>query len=566
MFIRNCATFGTLNLYYANITFTQKFFPNMSNPFLTPRRAMVLECLLIVGLALVPLFATFPYRVNIFLSWEGAYRLSEGQVPYKDFGLPLGYGYWLVPALFFKLFGPQLISLVKAQILLNIVGGLSFRYILQQMRVSPGVRLLSVLVFVLSYSFVNFWPWYNNTVIIYQLVGLAFLFRGLGEGRWKWPALFFAGAFTFLSFFTKQDGGGLALLLALALLGYHSLNARRWQELAGFIGSYVLVALIFIIPAMPGFGYWFNHGQPPHSSRLSVMDFIDVLLIESQWLKFYFAVIVILLLPELRKPRELWRNRSLMLFLLLTVGILTEAALFQVTSYTPPDNNIFFHGFAVAFILFRIYDLTTVRFEDLKPFLAAAVVIMLWWSASYYKYIARILYQLNPPAAAVVVPGGENVVNRHNFMVNLDTTDVPTSEWTFSSLPEFSKVYMPPSTVAGIDRVMALPEAKKGKDAKVLNLTELTPLDHAIGYTLETGADIPLWHHLGVGMFNRQMAAYTEKIRNRHYDLVLYEHAPTLNNFFGSALRDELKQHYRQIDSFHAPRRPTNAYIEVFVR
>ncbi len=38
---------------------------------------------------------------------------------------------------------------------------------------------------------------------------------------------------------------------------------------------------------------------------------------------------------------------------------------------------------------------------------------------------------------------------------------------------------------------MALPEAKKGKDAKVLNLTELTPLNHAIGYTMETGTDIP---------------------------------------------------------------------------
>lgn len=539
----------------------------MANPFLTPRRALVLECLLIIGLAFVPLFATFPYRVNIFLSWEGAFRMSEGQIPYRDFGMPLGYGYWLMPALFFKVFGPQLISLVKAQILLNIMGGLSFRYILQQMRVSPGVRVLSVIVFLLSYSFVNFWPWYNNTVIIYQLVGLAFLFRGLGEGRWKWPALFLAGAFTFLSFFTKQDGGGLALLLALAILGYHSLNARRWQELAGFLGSYLLVACLFIIPAAQyGFGYWFNHGQPPHSSRLSLMDFIDVLLIESQWLKFYFALIVILMIPELKNPRALWGNRSKMLFLLLTIGIITEAALFQVTSYTPPDNNIFFHGFAIAFILTRLYDLSSIRFEAWKPFLAAVAVVMIWWSASYYKYIARILSQLNPPVATAPVPGGENVVNRHNYMVNLDTTDVPTGEWTFSSLPEFRKIYMPPSTVAGIDRVMALPEVKKGKAAKVLNLTELTPLDHAIGYTQETGPDVPLWHHLGVAMFNKQLEVYTDKVRNKHYDLVLYEYAPTLNNFFPWALRDELHRHYRKIDSFHAPRRPTNAYIEVFVR
>ena len=35
----------------------------------------VAEIWLIVILASVPLFASFPYRLNIFLSWEGAYRM-----------------------------------------------------------------------------------------------------------------------------------------------------------------------------------------------------------------------------------------------------------------------------------------------------------------------------------------------------------------------------------------------------------------------------------------------------------------------------------------------------------
>jgi hypothetical protein len=60
----------------------------------------VVEILLIVSLACVPLFATFPYRVNIFLSWEGAYRMSQGQIPYRDFGMPLGYMFgWFRPFL-----------------------------------------------------------------------------------------------------------------------------------------------------------------------------------------------------------------------------------------------------------------------------------------------------------------------------------------------------------------------------------------------------------------------------------------------------------------------------------
>src|SRR5919112_4000598 len=87
----------------------------------------VAEIIIIVILACVPLFATFPYRVNIFLSWEGAYRLSQGQIPYRDFGMPLGYMFWVVPALFMKLFGTQLITLVKAQVLINIISGLASR-------------------------------------------------------------------------------------------------------------------------------------------------------------------------------------------------------------------------------------------------------------------------------------------------------------------------------------------------------------------------------------------------------------------------------------------------------
>ncbi|MGX5819185.1 hypothetical protein ACWKWU_13360 [Chitinophaga lutea] len=539
----------------------------MDHPFLTSRRATIIECLLIFGLAVVPLFVSFPYRVNIFLSWEGAYRLSQGEMPYRDFGMPLGFGYWLVPALFFKLFGPSLISLVKAQVLLNIAGGLAFRSILRSLRVPTGVRVLSVLVYVLSYSFSNFWPWYNNTVIIYQLVGLAFLLPGLSRGKWSWLQLLAAAFFTFLSFFTKQDGGGMALLVCLALLGYHSLIEKRWRELGLFTAFYVLVACAFILPFVPyGFGYWFNHGQPPHNSRLSLKDILDEFLTLSQWIKFYLLIIVALLAPQLRNIKKLWQDKGQMLFILVTLGILVEAALFQVTSYTPPDNNIFYHAFATAFILTYLSRQLQIGAESLRPFLAGGVLVLLWWSGAYYKYISRILDRVLP-AKQKVAMGGENVVSRNNFMLNPDTTNVPESQWVFSSLPEFRRIYMPPSTVEGIARLMERPEVKQnGRSLKVLNLTELTPLKHSIGYIDEKGPGTPLWHHLGVGMFNRQLAYFQEKIAEKKYDIVLYEHAPTLNNFFPFALQKDLQTHYRMVDSFLAPRRPTNAMIEVFVR
>jgi len=159
----------------------------------------ITEILIIVCLAIVPLFVSFPYRVNIFLSWEGAYRLSQGQIPYKDFGMPMGFMYWVVPAIFFKIFGVQMITLVKAQLFLNIISGLAFRAILKNLSVQPGIRLLSVLLYCLSFSFFNFWPWYNHSVIVYEMVGLSFLLKYIftRQGKYNWVWLLLSAMFIF---------------------------------------------------------------------------------------------------------------------------------------------------------------------------------------------------------------------------------------------------------------------------------------------------------------------------------------------------------------------------------
>src|SRR5690606_4434295 len=174
------------------------------NMEVNPRWITIAEIFIIVSFALVPLFSTYPFRINIFLSWEGAYRMYLGQMPYKDFGIPLGYGYWLVPALFFKIFGPYLATLVKAQVFLNVVSGLSFRSILHSLKVSPPIRFLSVFLFVISFSFHNFWPWYNHTVIVYELMGLALILVAFKEENgWRFYFLGFSAAFfLLLSFLT----------------------------------------------------------------------------------------------------------------------------------------------------------------------------------------------------------------------------------------------------------------------------------------------------------------------------------------------------------------------------
>jgi len=529
-----------------------------------------LELLIICLLAVVPLFIHLPYRVNIFLSWEGAYRISQGQLPFRDFGTPLGGMYWVIPALFFKLFGSGLFTLIVAQVFINIVSGLAFRSILKSLGVDAGVRLAAVLLFCVSYSFFNFWPWYNHSVIVYELVGLAFVLSYMAGGGVWWKLA--AGAlFVLCSFLTKQDGGGLAILTSLVLLAYHGLQGRKWMPLLLFIASFVAICLIVMLPLSHyGFGYWFNHGQPPHTARVSPFDIVSEFFGASQWIKFYIALIVLLLIFRYRGWRQLAEDRQTVLIVLLTICMLGEASVLQVTSYTPPDNNIFFHSFAFACVLSLLAPLLPVKLGSPRIYIMLCCCVLLWWSGVWWKYTQRVAGKFLASRAAAS-PTGENVINKDTYMINRDTTtEIPTEKWVECGLPAFRKITMPAPTVDGIRRLMDMPVVKGGRggDLKVLNMSELTPLAQEIPYRLERNPQLPLWFHLGVGMFNRQAEIYETRIRDHYYDLVLFEYVPTLNNFYPFRVRDSLQVHYSKVDSFMAPRRggETQGVIEVFVK
>jgi hypothetical protein len=537
------------------------------------RLLSIAEVLIIVVVALIPLFPNLPYRLNSYLSWEGAYRMINGQVPFRDFGMPVGYMYWVIPAVFFKIFGAQMITLVKAQVLINVIGGLCFRWMMKRLNVPAIICFAGIVVFCLTYSLPNYWPWYNNTVIFYELVALAFLVYFLTgkQSKWAliWPAL--AGAFVFFSFFTKQDGGGLAFLVCAALLTYDALIEKRWKPSVAFAGGLLVTALLIILPLSKySFGYWFNHGQPPHSSRISISDILKEFLLQSQWLKFYLALIVILLFAHIKNIKLFLQNRQMMIFTLLTLGIIAEAAIFQVTSYLPVDNNIFYHSFAIVYILTLLATSLSINLNSWKSMFVITACILLWWSQAYWKYIERFVIPSTPEKFTTHTHEGytyADVVNRNTYMIEIDTTAVPLHEWRLSSLPTLRKVLLPGPTVDGIDRLMNSPLVKSGKKLKVLNMSELTTLAAEIPFDLETGEDYPLWFHKGVGMFEKETNMFIDRVKNNYYDLVLFEYVPYSNNIYPFSVREALMEKYNRVDTFPVPRNPSShAWIEIYVQ
>jgi hypothetical protein len=524
-----------------------------------------LEWVLIIGMAFLPLVGKFPYRLNIFLSWEGAYRLYLGELPYRDFGIPLGFMYWVVPAVFFKVFGPYMMSLVKAQVFLNLVAGFSFRSISKSLQVEQPFRMLGVLLFVVSYSMLNYWPWYNHSVIVYQLLAFAFLFRFLAQPatRYAWVWLIAAALGITCSFFTKQDGGGMAILIAGALLVYDGIQRKTGRSLLIFTLSMIGFFCCFIIPFIPyDFNYWFNHGQYPHTARVAPYDLVAEFFSNSMWIRFYLVTCLAVVLWRFRSWHSWWTDRNTALFSLLTIGILVEAAIFQVTSYVPPDNNIFFHSFAFIFLVSMVAPRVQVPWLRVSTIVLLAAGIMLWWSHAYWRFVDGV---------AVAVLGGPKtgagVVNKNTYLIAApDSTDVPVYLWRESPHQAFKGMLMPPATVAGIDRILALPQIKQA-DAKVLNMSELTPLAYTAPFSLEKGKHYPLWYHQGVGMFQRETDMFCKRIQDHYYDVVIFEYIPYLNNFYPFEVRHALQKNYQKAFSFTAPRKPSHqAWVEVYIK
>jgi hypothetical protein len=532
----------------------------------------LLEILIIIAFAIFPLFITFPYRAYLYLSWEGAYRLSEGQIPFRDFGLPVGGMYWVVPAIFFKILGPQLITLVKAQVFINILSGLAVRSILKTLPVSSVIRIAGIFLYCLSFSFQNFWPWYNHTVIVYAFIAVAFVLKAIFSKGIRLQSVFLilGSLFTFFSVFTKQDGGGLIFILCCFLLVYYCWLERSWLPLTVYIaGTCLFIGTAVLILNKYNFAYWFNYGQSPHNARISYSDIVNDFLNGSIWLKFYLFTILLLVIAKVKdKPwKKLLKDKEYMLFLLFTVGILCMAAILQVTSYIPSIGNMFFHTFAFVFIFQQLtfYLNFTIKKEILIFLLIAG--ISLWWSQLPWKYVERLFIKKENEGAIALSANGENLVGMHNFILKEKNEEGDQGKWVTSDLYSLKKIKLPEPTVEGINRLMNSDILKTGKSLKVLNMSELTFLAHELPYSLEKNPEAPLWHHLVVGMFNKQLHMYEERIRNNYYDLVLFEYIPDLNNFFPFGVRDALKAYYKQVDVFDAPRsgkRPGT--IEIYIK
>lgn len=499
---------------------------------------------------ILPVFFSLPFRVHIYLPFEGAYRFYLGQSPYQDFGMPFGYAFFLFPVLFFKVFGPGFISLVYAQVLINLISCFALFKILKRLRFENHIIFLSLLVYCLSYVFIHFWPWHTHTAFTFCLLSIWFFLEASSEkNKLKQFAWVFAASWgVFLSFFTKQDYGGLAFLFVAFLFVTDAIYQKRFLP-AFFYVTFFIIILVFNIWAMPKeFAYWFNHGQAPHTSRLETMSFLQNIFGQSDWEKFYLLIIGIILLANLKNFKKFIADQQTVTTLIVVLGIIVMAMLTKVTSRMQTGTTMYFHAFALAYVFQQLSQ----HFQLEKRFnlIFTFVLICFWWSGMYWNYACRLLglHEVTPPG------------------VRISKYEQPkeTKPWQLCEFKTLKKIKLPEETIEGIKRLKALPIFDGKSKPKVFNMTELTNLSAELGFEPLKG--IPLWYDYGVCLFDQQIEEINQKVMAQEYDLFLFEHVPSMEDYYPLEVKAVLKQEYDLIDKFLAPRKEEDTFIEVYAK
>lgn len=333
------------------------------------------------------------------VSLQGAQRILNGEVPYRDFFTFFTPGSYYWTALLFKVFGD---SILVARAALIVYGGVFsvLTYLLARRVCSRWAALFTVYLLTLTclpYKFVALHNWDST---LWACLALYLAVRFLETPHWGFASA--AGAFASLTcLFEQSKGGGLVLGLALGFGCIVLIKGRRSGftplQLGAFLAGFTLPILMII-------GYFASQHSLPqmladwvwplrHYSSVNKLPYgwleltpsnVQKILAEPWPLRLgilfilspYFLVPVLPLvaigflgfsLPRLRKGQD---NRGVAGHLVLVSGTLAGLLLSTLVSGRPDLSHILYHAPLFFLVLAWSMDGSCIRsplWNTLRP-------------------------------------------------------------------------------------------------------------------------------------------------------------------------------------------------------
>jgi hypothetical protein len=438
------------------------------------------EALLFVSAALLMHLLMFNRNLIYFrdysIIYDGASRILSGEIPYQNFGLPVGPITFLLSAIFLKISGGYWESLYFAQYVFNCIVILCILGICNQLKVDFFTKIICCLSAVLFHLIFLTHPWYNSMAVVFLFLAQYLI---LGGGN---LFQFLAGFSSALAILSKQDIG---LMLAISCLFeiYIFYDHDRFKNYFLFlIGFITVVIALFLTYSIDGPLYWINFGQHGGVSRNLFQNQPTALT--------FFGIFFTLYGLKLHKK------------IYLVSGLITS-----ISSISINTSGLYFTHY---YYIFPVILIATSLFKEKSKIRYASLFLSIYLLVSPLKsdiYLIQNFISNNP----------EHYLFNSRLMI---------SSSNLSDMKKCSKklrgVLSPVETcelINDIEYLIAI--GKLPKNGSILNLSELRVLNTLISYKAPAGH--PLWYDEGITLYPRETLQLEAELNSGLFDLILFQ-------------------------------------------
>jgi len=459
---------------------------------------LIILLIIIFDLEIFGIYGETFFR-DFSIIFEGGYRITQFQIPYQDFFIPMGPVVFYMQAFFNSILGTNLFSMAMHAFVLAAILSVFFYFILRR-EFNYFMSFIFTIFLFLSFNGFTFYPFYNTTPYFFFFLNIFLLFAHRKKDSLPKSLLFLTAVLVTLSFYSKQDTG---LLHPIFILFYFSFNYKKqWKSIFLY---YILPLLIFIIGTylllsnITGFAYWFNLGQSPHNSRfLNLFSARSIWGIVTSW-KFYitlFLFFAYLYYIFTKKKNDysidiLFKTNNSRR--LVTIFLIIAAITLISQSTSGLTNNSFSMGDPVLiFILFILIKENT----DFLKYQKKIIIV--------YFLIVILLLSINPFAVY-----GQVLLNYKNEDLGRVSSGC------------YSGILMPKASLEGLNIIKNTIE-KYGKP-DFFSMTEYSFL--YCDYNISPPKGIPLWFDEDVSFFKENIPDIMNSIDSLSPKVILVQDA-----------------------------------------
>lgn len=295
--------------------------------------------------------------------FDGAWRMVQGQVPYRDFYMPFGPVTFALCALMFHLFGVDFSVLVlTAALTSGVAVSLALRVAWLLSARSAVLTLLAGVMTAVWFQAPFGTPWMEQTAFLFDWIALHAVVEARLAARRPSAGYLIAGLATIAAVLSKQNAGGLFLIVTLGVMVAPGAD-RPWagrRGLAAFALGAALASAAFAVWLWSSsdvdtfLHYWVDVSSETGMSRVAYWKVLGTLVFQP----LLGSSIPILLLCTLvgvgtalvayAARQQIRASARLALCAWLTVALPQFQSFFQLTTNNEPSNDNAFIGLCVA--------------------------------------------------------------------------------------------------------------------------------------------------------------------------------------------------------------------------